>query len=311
MNKPPERYDVVIVGGGPGGLAAALALGRARKRVLLCDSGPRRNATATSLHNFVTRDGATPADFRRIGREQLEEYPSVEARDVRVDSIAGGRGDFRVALSTAEAVAARRVLLCTGMVDEMLPLDGFRELWGNSIFQCPYCHGWEVRDRAWGYLALPGSVGHMVPFTIQARGWTSDVTLFTNGLPLPDEGRAQLGAAGVRVVTGAVSRLVARADRLASLALADGTSVACDALFVHPPQHHVPLVSTLGLALDDNGYVKVDPMRRETSVPGIYAGGDVATRGQSAVFAASAAVQAAAMINLELTMDLAAGGALP
>jgi len=311
MNRPPEQYDVVIVGGGPGGLAAALTLGRSRKRVLLCDSGPRRNATATEIHNFVTRDGTPPGAFRSVGREQLGEYPSVEARDVSVESIAGGRGGFRVSLSTAEEVVARRVLLCTGMVDEMLPLDGFRDLWGSSIFQCPYCHGWEVRDQAWGYLALPNSLGHMVPFTIMTRAWTSDVTLFTNGLPLPDEGRAQLEAAGVRVVTGAVSRLVASGHRLASLSLADGTSVACNALFVHPPQHHVPLVSTLGLDLDDEGYVKVDPMRRETSVPGIYAGGDVTTRGQSAIFAASAAVQAAAMINHELTMELAASGALP
>ncbi|MEZ4390512.1 MAG: NAD(P)/FAD-dependent oxidoreductase [Polyangiales bacterium] len=306
-----DLYDVVVVGGGPGGLSAALALGRARKRVLLCDSGPRRNAEATQLHNFVTRDGATPDDFRRIGREQLGAYPSVEVRDARVESIAGDRGAFRVTLANAEAIVARRVLLCTGMVDEMLPLEGFRALWGRSIFQCPYCHGWEVRDRAWGYLALPHSVGHMVPFAIQTRGWSSDVTLFTQGLPLPDEGHAQLRAAGVRVVTGEVSRLNARGDRLASVELTDGSTVACDALFAHPPQRHVPLVMTLGLALDDDGFVRVDPMKRETSIPGVYAGGDVTTRGQSAIFAASSAVQAAAMINLELTLELAASGALP
>lgn len=306
-----DRYDVVVVGGGPGGLSAALALGRARKRVLLCDSGPRRNAEATELHNFVTRDGATPDDFRRVGREQLGAYPSVEVRDARVESIAGDRGAFRVALSGDESVVARRVLLCTGMVDEVLPLEGFRELWGRSIFQCPYCHGWEVRDRAWGYLAIPSSVGHMVPFAIQTRGWSSDVTLFTDGLPLPDEGRAQLRAAGVRVVTGAVSRLIARDGRLASVELSDGSAVACDVLFAHPPQRHVPLVLTLGLDLDGDGFVRVDPMTRETSTPGIYAGGDLTTRGQSAIFAASSAVQAAAMINLELTLELAASGALP
>lgn len=306
-----DRFDVVVVGGGPGGLSAALALGRARKRVLLCDSGPRRNAEATELHNFVTRDGSTPDDFRRIGREQLGAYPSVEVRDARVESVAGDRGAFRVTLSGDESVVARRVLLCAGMVDEVLPLEGFRELWGRSIFQCPYCHGWEARDRAWGYLALPSSVGHMVPFAIQTRGWSSDVTLFTDGLPLPEQGRAQLRAAGVRVVTGAVSRLTARDGRLASIELTDGSSVACEVLFAHPPQRHVPLVSTLGLDLDGDGFVRVDPMTRETSTPGIYAGGDLTTRGQSAIFAASSAVQAAAMINLELTLELAASGALP
>src|SRR5262245_55977893 len=147
------RYDVVIVGGGPSGLSAALALGRARKRVLLCDSGPRRNAAAGHIHNFVTRDGTPPDEFRQIGRQQLAGYPSVEVRDARVESISGTRGAFRVDLTSGVA-EARRVLLCVGMVDEMLPLDGFRELWGRAIFQCPYCHGWEVQDRRWGYLAL-------------------------------------------------------------------------------------------------------------------------------------------------------------
>jgi thioredoxin reductase len=311
MNRDVSLHDVVIVGGGPGGLAAALALGRARKRVLLCDAGPRRNAAATRLHNFVTRDGATPDDFRRVGREQLGAYPSVELRDARVESITGARGGFRVALSNADALTARRVLLCTGMVDEVPPLEGALALWGRSIFQCPYCHGWEARDQAWGYLALPNSVGHMVPFAIQTRGWSRDVTLFTNGLPLPGDGREQLAAAGVRVVTGAVTRLIARDGRLASLELADGGAVACEVLFAHPPQRHVPLVMTLALDLDDDGFVKVDPMKRETSTPGIYAGGDLTTRGQSAIFAASSAVQAAAMINLELTLELAASGALP
>lgn len=311
MSDPSQPYDVVIVGGGPGGLSAALALGRARKRVLLCDAGPRRNAAATHVHNFVTRDGTPPAEFRRIGTEQLREYPNVEARELRVDAITGSRGAFGVALSSGESVVARRVLLCTGMVDDTLPIDGFRELWGRSVYQCPYCHGWEVRDRAWGYLALPNSAAHLVPFAMQLRGWSRDVTLFANGLPLPDEGRAQLEAAGVRVVTAAVSRLVAEGGHLAAVTLADGSTVACEALFVHPPQQHVPLVKGLGLSLDDDGFVKVEPMRRETSVPGIYAGGDLTTRAQSAVFAASLSVQAAAAVNLELTMELALAGALP
>src|SRR5687768_1591765 len=135
-------YDIVIVGGGPGGLSAALALGRARKRVLLCDSGPRRNAAADQIHNFVTRDGTPPHEFRRIGRQQLATYPNVETREVPVESISGTRGAFQVRLTTG-TVEARRILLCTGMIDEMLPIDGFRELWGRGIFQCPYCHGWE------------------------------------------------------------------------------------------------------------------------------------------------------------------------
>src|SRR5438128_646889 len=121
-------YDVVIAGGGPAGLSAALALGRARKRVLLCDAGPRRNAAAVHLHNFVTRDGTPPTEFRRIAREQLAGYPNVLIVDDAIAAIGGQRGAFAVALAASPAVTARRILICTGMIDEMLPIPGFREL---------------------------------------------------------------------------------------------------------------------------------------------------------------------------------------
>lgn len=303
-------YDVVIVGGGPAGLSAALALGRARKRVLLSDSGPRRNAAAEHIHNFVTRDGAPPDEFRQIGRQQLTHYPNVEARDVRVESISGTRGAFRLGL-TSGTVEARRILLCTGMVDEMLPIDGFRELWGHAIFQCPYCHGWEVQDRRWGYLADAAASSHFVPFALQLRGWTRDVVVFTSGtFDVPQETRAQLHAAGIQLETAPVARLVARENRLEAVELSNGATVPCEVLFAHPPQRQVELVRTLGVALDDDGYVRVDAMKRETSVAGIYAAGDLTTRMQGAIFAAALGAQAAGMINVELTMELASSGAL-
>jgi thioredoxin reductase len=302
-------YDVVIVGGGPGGLSAALALGRGRKRVLLCDSGPRRNAAAVHIHNFVTRDGTPPDEFRRSGREQLATYPNVEARNVHVESISGARGAFHVALAS-ESVQARRVLLCTGMIDEMLPIEGFSELWGNAIFQCPYCHGWEVQDRAWGYLARAADASHLLPFSLLVRGWTRDVTAFTSGaFEVPKEARDTLDAAGVKLETSKVARLVAREGRLEAVELSNGASVPCEVLFTHPPQRQVELIRslglTLGLVLDNDGYVQVDPMKRETSVPGIYAAGDSTTRMQAAITAAASGTHAAAMINMELTAELA------
>jgi len=303
-------YDVVIVGGGPSGLSAALALGRARKRVLLCDSGPRRNAAAEHIQNFVTRDGTPPDDFRRVGREQLATYPNVEIRDARVASVGGTRGAFRVDL-TSETVDARRILLGTGMVDEMLPIEGFRELWGHAIFQCPYCHGWEVQDRRWGYLARAADASHLVPFALQARGWSRDVIVFTSGaFDVPEEARAKLQAARVRLETAPIARLVGRERRLEAIELTDGTSVPCDVLFAHPPQQQVELIRALGLALDDDGYVRVDPMKLETSIPGIYAAGDLTTRMQGAILGAAAGTRAAAMINVELTIELATSGAI-
>lgn len=298
-------YDVVIVGGGPAGLQAALSLGRARKRVLLCDSGPRRNQAAEHMHNFVTRDGARPDDFRRVGREQLGAYPNVEVRDTRVDAVTGQKGAFYVTLGT-ETVEARRLLLCTGMVDRMLPIDGFRELWGHAIVQCPYCHGWEARDRPWGYLALAERASHFLPFALQLRGWTDNVVVFTNGsLEIPEAEQLKLRAAGLRLETAPLARLVAKGHELKEVELSNGTRVQCELLFVHPPQQQTELVTALGLTLDAEGFVQIDPKTRETSVPGAYAAGDSTTPMQAAIAAAASGLQAATSINLDVTLELA------
>jgi thioredoxin reductase len=305
-----RAYDVVIIGGGPAGLSAALALGRARKHVLLCDSGSRRNAHAVHVHNFVTQDGVTPEEFRRVAREQLSHYPNVIIEDVRVDGVTGAKGAFHV-VTTTRTVETRRILLCTGMIDEMLPLDGFRELWGHAVVQCPYCHGWESRDRPWGYLARPEHASHLQMFALQLRGWTNNVCVFTHGeFEVPAAAQHQLTAAGVRIEAGRISRLVARAEHLEAIELSNGTRVACELLFAHPPQHQVDVVRALAVTLDSDGFVQVDPMSRETSVPGVFAAGDLTTRMQAAIAAAASGMQAAAMINVELTMELAASGAL-
>ena len=303
-------YDVVIVGGGPGGLAAALTLGRSRKRVLLCDSGPRRNAAAEHIHNFLTRDGTPPEEFRRIGREQLAAYPNVEVKDTRVDSISGARGEFHVRLA-AGVVQARRVLLCSGMIDEVPPMEGFRELWGHAIFQCPYCHGWETQDRRWGLLVRAEDAQMFLPFALLLRGWTRDLTVFTGEtFDVPVETSAQLQRAGIRIEPHPVRRLVAREHQLKAVELSNGIIVPCDTLFAHPSQRQVDLVRSLGVALDDHGYVRIDEMKSETSIPGVYAAGDLTTRMQGAIWAAAAGARAAAMINFELTMELALAGAL-
>ena len=301
--------DCIIIGGGPGGLSAALALGRARKRVLLVDAGPRRNAAAINLHNFVTRDGTPPDDFRAAGLAELTTYPNVEIQNVGVTAITGQSGAFAVELSNGTSIVARRVLLCTGVIDELQPMQGFRELWGRSIFQCPYCHGWEVKDRTWGYLVLPPNLDHFLPFALQAVGWTRDFTVFTDGAEVPDEAIRQLRAVGIRVETAPVLRLDADDAGLASVALDDGTVVPCEVLYAHPPQHQVALVRDLGVELDEHGYVRTDPMKRETSIAGIYAAGDLTSRMQGAIFAAAAGTQAAAMINLALQLELVAKAA--
>ena len=296
--------DVLIAGGGPSGLQAALTLGRARKRVLVADGGSRRNGPAAHMNNFVSRDGIAPADFRREARAQLAKYANVSFRDQPIDTIIGLRGDFR-----AGAFRARRVLLATGLIDQLPDLEGLAPLWGHSVFQCPYCHGWEAQERRWGYYTSDATAAHVALFVTQLRGWSTEVTLFTD--KLADDVRSKLLAAKVAIESGALARLVGTGHQLEAVELADGRRIACDVLLTHPPQKQIELVRALGVALDDEGFVKTDPMTRETSIPGIYAAGDLTTRGQAAVLAAAAGMQAATAINAELTAELVTSGMLP
>ena len=301
-------YDVLIVGGGPAGLSAALMLGRARKRVLLCDAGPRRNAAAEHVHGFVTRDGVTPADFRRIGRQQLEPYRNVEVRDVAAEEIRGERGAFEVRL-TAGQEHARRILLCTGMIDELPEIDGFRALWGTSIFQCPYCHGWEAQDRRFAYF---GGKVEMLEFSLLLRGWSGDVVAMTDGrYDVPTDLRQRLERGGVRVDERRIVRLFSKNGRLEQIEFDEGPPLSRDVVFAHPPQRQVDVVRSLTLAVDPAGLVQVEEMSRETSTPGIYAAGDLVTPAQGAMFAAASGGLAAARLNHALTAELATSGGLP
>jgi thioredoxin reductase len=226
-----------------------------------------------------------------------------------VREITGERGAFKVRLDDGE-VNARRILLCTGMIDEPPAIEGMRELWGTSIFQCPYCHGWEVRDQRFAYLATNAEAMTFM-FAVSLRGWTSDVVMLTGGaFEIPPAARANLIGGGVRIEERPIARLIARDGRLARIELTDGDSLERDALFIHPAQRQVDVVRALGVALDAKGYVQVDEMTRETSVPGVYAGGDLTTSAQSAILAAAAGMRAAAMVNHVLTLEMASSGEL-
>lgn len=304
MNDTLKSYDVVIVGGGPAGLSAALMFGRARKSALLCDGGTPRNARAHGVHNFLTRDGMPPSEMRAEALKQIAVYPTVETRSELVAQVAKVGARFEVSLASGVKVAARRVLLATGVVDIVPEIPGFSEVWGYSSYQCPYCHGYEVRDKAW---AVCVTSAPYVDWGLLMLGWTRDVTIVTHGATLDEESLAKLASAGLPVMTSKIARVDQRDGQIEALVLEDGSRVVCDAFFYKPDQKPVALVAALGLELDERGIVKVS-MMRESSLAGVHVAGDASTMMQGAAMAAAEGTMTAAMMNHALTLESALGG---
>ena len=298
-------YDVVIVGGGVAGLSAALLLGRGRRKVLVFDGGAPRNAPAEEAHSFFTRDGTPPLELLRIGRAQAEGY-GVEIRSGRVVDVAGEEGAFAVTAEDGTEVAARRLLLATGVVDDLPEIEGLRERWGRSVFHCPYCHGWEVRDRPLAVLARGDEAMELVKLL---RGWSRDLVLCTHGpAELSDEARAKLARHGVPVREEPVVRLEGGEEGgeeggLERIVFASGDPLPRAGILLRPPQRPASdLAGRLGCEHLPGGGPVVDVFR-QTTVPGVYAAGDL-NRGFQSVSAASAeGAMAAAGINHALLAE--------
>jgi thioredoxin reductase len=291
--------DVLVIGGGPAGLQAALTLARGQRRVLVVDAGPPRNARATHVNNFVTRDGTPPATFRALAREELAKY-GVEVRQARALEVSGGSGDFVVRLNDGE-VHTRRIVLALGMVDVLPPWPGLAELWGDTVFQCPYCHGHEVRGLRWGLVAHEP---HMLELAVMALAWTQDVVVLTEGKLEVD--RERLLRAGLQLDERPIAGLRAGSspERLGAVLFTEGPPLERDVLLMRPVQRQTELVQSLALQLDPAGYVTVNEARM-TSRPGIYAAGDLLTPMQAAIPGAQAGMMAAASLNRELALQLA------
>jgi thioredoxin reductase (NADPH) len=224
-----SSYDVVVVGGGAAGLSAALVLGRSRRKVLVVDAGEPRNAPATSLHNYLGREGASPAALLAIGREEIGRY-GVEVRPGRVTSAARAAGGFVVGLAEGGSISSRKLVLATGVVDALPQVPGLAERFGRDVLHCPYCHGWEVADWPLGIVASgPDCVERALLF----RQWSDDVVVLLNGQPpLPGEHVERLAARGIPVVDGVITRLVVEHDALTGVELVGGEVVARRALVV-------------------------------------------------------------------------------
>jgi thioredoxin reductase len=295
-----KAYDVIIVGGGPAGLSAALLLGRCRRRVLVCDDGQPRNAGSHASHGVFTRDGTAPSELLRIGREQLVPY-GVDMWNVRVAEARCVSAGFEVVLQEGATLRCRRLLLATGVVDELPRIEGIEPLYGRSVWHCPYCDGWEARDQP---LAAYGHGHDGVELAASLRTWTDDVILFTDGgRPPSREDRELLRCEGIRWYGGRIARLEGTDGQLERVVLASGEVIPRRGLFFHTqPRQRSPLAQQLGCQFTRRGAVKTRKLE-DTGVPGLYVAGDASRDVQFVIVAAAEGAKAALAINRSLRIE--------
>ncbi|MPZ63919.1 MAG: FAD-binding protein [Propionibacteriales bacterium] len=300
-----DGYDVVVVGGGAAGLSGALMLARARRSVVVIDASAPRNAPAAGVHGLLGLDGIPPAELLDRGRAEVRGYGGQVVAGEVISATRDAEG-FDVALADGRAVRTRRLLVATGLADELPDIPGLRGRWGRDVLHCPYCHGWEVRDQAIGVLATgPLSVHQALLF----RQWSADVTYFSHTMPPPsDEQAEQLAARGISVVTGEVASLEIVEDRLVGVRLADGTVVGREVLAVSPRMTaRAAFLAALGLrpAEHPSGVGEDIPADADgrTEVPGVWTAGNVTDLAAQVGAAASAGAAAAAQINFDLVAE--------
>jgi thioredoxin reductase len=298
-------YDVIVVGGGAAGLSGALTLARARRSVLVIDAGEQRNRPAAGVHGFLTREGLSPAELVALGRDEVERYGGTVI-DGRVAALAGSEGAFAVSLDDGRRFGARRLLVTTGLVDELPDVPGLRELWGTDVVHCPYCHGYEIRDEPLGVLSTGPFGVHLAQLF---RQWSDDVTLFvhTGPAPSPDEAEG-LAARGIAVLEDEVAALETKDGRLCGVRLASGEVVPRRVLAGSTRLvARGGLLEALGLAVTEHEHgvgarVEADAMGR-TAVPGVWVAGNVTDLMAWVVAAANAGVMTGAAINHDLIAE--------
>ncbi|WP_072689182.1 NAD(P)/FAD-dependent oxidoreductase [Rhodococcus marinonascens] len=298
-----DSYEVVVIGGGAAGLSGALALSRARRTVLVIDAGDPRNAPAEHIHNYLGREGTPPGELLMSGRDEVSAYGGEVMTGTVTSAEPLGDGTFRVVLADGKAVLARRLLVTTGLVDELPDIPGLAERWGRDVLHCPYCHGWEIRDQPVGVLATGPLAIHQA---LMWRQWTDDVTLFLGDAIEPTSHEFdRLAARGIAVVDGAVAGLQVTGDRLAGVRMHTGqvfplAAVVVTAAFAARSE----VLESLGLEATDQemaGHVVGTAIASDatgaTAIPGVWVAGNVTDWKAQVITAAAAGLNAAAAIN--------------
>jgi thioredoxin reductase len=295
-----KRWDVIIIGGGPAGLSAATVLARSRRQVLLFDEGFQRNLNSHGLHNFITRDGILPPELLRITREELTRYP-VSIKKERITAAQKSNDGFAVISSKGRSYYARKLLLATGVTDDVPDIPGFKELWGKSVFHCPFCDGYECKDAEIGLYAQKHNGYGMA---IALRHLSSKMTLFTDGsFYLKPAQRTQLLKRDITIVTKRLSHLIHDRDKLLAVALKNGQEIGCDAVFTnHGFRVNNDLLLQLGCNTAKKGAALTN-RRQQTNIDGVYVAGDASYDMHFVVVAAAEGVKAAVAIHNALLED--------
>ncbi|MEK4273955.1 NAD(P)/FAD-dependent oxidoreductase [Paenibacillus sp. FSL R7-0026] len=296
-----QLLDVLIIGGGPAGLNAALVLGRARKNVVVIDDETPRNWVTRETHGFVTRDGASPREFRKAAKEQIAAYPSVQFASDTATAITGSDGDFVVKTTQGASYRTKKILFAVGKKDLPLDINGLTEVYGKSAFVCPYCDGWELRDQALVIIVSGDKALHMAKVI---SGWTERYTICTNGSDsLTDEQREELKQHHVTVFDAPIQSINSEEGMVQQVVLNDGTAIPCTGVFFQPKLFTgSELPKAIGCEITESGTVIVDASGK-TSVAGVYSAGDAASEMYQAITAASLGALSAVSINNELNFE--------
>ena len=294
-------YDVTIVGGGPAGLSAALILGRACRSAIIFDAAQPRNAAVPHIHGLLSRDGVAPLELLRIAREDLARYQTVQIEQVEVTSARCMSPGFEVTLATGRTCRSRKLLIATGVADNVPNVPGLRDLYGTSVFHCPFCDAWELRGQP---IAVYGRGARGHGLALELLGWTRDLVICTDGpAELEDNERLELARNGIIVREERIARLDGRKGLLERVHFADGEVLSRRALFFTVGQHQSSaLAKNLGCLFNDKGTVHTG-RHESTEVPGLYVAGDASRDVQWVVIAAAEGAEAAYAMTLDMLAE--------
>ena len=296
--KQDTTFDVIIIGGSYSGLSAAMALGRALRKVLVIDSGNPCNKQTPHSHNFLTNDGITPKEITSLAKQQVQQYPTVRLLNGFATRGIKTANGFTIQTEAGALFSSRKLIVATGIKDTMPPIPGFAESWGISVLHCPYCHGYEVRNQPTGILA-DGDTG--VELSSLISNWTKDLMLYTTGpTSLTDEQKAKLEKNQIGIVETEINRLDHTHGYINNIVFIDGSKAPIKAIYARLPfVQHSSIPQELGTELTQDGFIKIDNAHR-TSVQGLYACGDNTTKMRTVANAVAMGTTAAFMVNKEL-----------